>query len=100
MDNLTDTTSNPPVDNQPEEELSHSDKMIGVFSEPASTFEKISKFPLKTVDWLLPAFLLFLIICITQVVLNSNKAIHSQIVDKQMTKIEEGSWIRRLLKVR
>jgi hypothetical protein len=90
MDNLSDTASNPPVDNQPEEELTHSDKMIGVFSEPSSTFEKISKFPIKTVDWLLPALLIFLIICVTQVALNSNKAIHSQIVDKQMTKIQDG----------
>ena len=64
--------------------------MIGVFTEPVLTFEKVAKFPLKTVDWLLPAFLLFLVICITQVVLNSNKAIHSQIVDKQMAKIEKG----------
>jgi hypothetical protein len=90
MDNLTDTVSNPPVDNEPEEELSHSDKMIGVFTEPASTFDKVAKFPLKTIDWLLPAFLLFLVICITQVVLNSNKAIHSQIVDKQMTQVQKG----------
>jgi hypothetical protein len=90
MDNLTDTTSNPPVDNQPEEESSHSDKMIGVFAEPSSTFEKIAKFPLKTIDWFLPVFLLFLVICVTQVVLNSNKAIHSQVVEKQMSKMQEG----------
>jgi len=90
MDNLTDSSTNPPVDTQAEEELSHSDKFIGVFTEPVSTFEKIAKFPLKTVDWLLPAFLLFLVICLTQVVLNSNKAIHSQIVDKQMTKVQQN----------
>jgi hypothetical protein len=90
MDNFTDSTSNPPVDSQPEEELSHSDKMIGVLSEPASTFEKIAKFPLKTIDWLLPALIFFLVICVTQVVINSNKAIHSQIVDKQMEKIEKN----------
>jgi hypothetical protein len=90
MDNFTDSTSNTPVDNQLEEELSHSDKMIGVFTEPASTFDKIAKFPLKTIDWLLPAILFFLVICVTQVVINSNKAIHSQIVDKQMEKIEKN----------
>ncbi|MGA7720622.1 MAG: YIP1 family protein [Ignavibacteriaceae bacterium] len=90
MDNLTDSTTNPPVDSQPEEELNHSDKMIGIITEPSSTFDKIAKFPLKTIDWLLPAILLFLVICITQVVINSNKAIHSQIVDKQLTKIEAG----------
>jgi hypothetical protein len=90
MDNLTDSNTNPPVDGQPEEELSHSDKFIGIFTEPASIFDKIAKFPVKTIDWLLPAFLLLLVVCVTQVVLNSNKAIHSQIVEKQMAKIQQS----------
>jgi hypothetical protein len=90
MDNLTDTSSNLPVDNEAEEELSHSDKMIGIFTEPTATFEKIAKYPLKTIDWFLPAFIIFLVISVTQVLLNSNKAIHSQIVEKQMTKMEKN----------
>jgi hypothetical protein len=90
MDNLTDSASIPPIDEQPEGELNYSDKLIGVFTEPVSTFEKIAKFPLKTVDWLLPVILLFFVVCITQVALNSNKAIHSQVVEKQMTKIQQN----------
>ena len=35
-----DTTASP---EQQEEQLSHSDKMIGMFSEPSTTFEKIAK---------------------------------------------------------
>lgn len=42
-------------------ELSHSDKMIGIFSEPSKTFETISKFPVKTIDWLLPFLFLMIL---------------------------------------
>jgi hypothetical protein len=45
-----------------EEELSHSDKMIGVFSEPAATFEKTAKFPPKVIDWFLPILLLAVLV--------------------------------------
>lgn len=42
-------------------ELSHSDKMIGIFSEPSKTFETISKFPVKTIDWFLPFLFLMIL---------------------------------------
>ena len=50
MDNL-DTQGTPESE---EMELNHSDKMIGVITEPTSTFSKIAKFPPKTMDWFLP----------------------------------------------
>ncbi len=92
MDNFTDPSTNlsQAGEAQLEQELSHSDKMIGVFSEPAATYEKISKFPPRTIDWFLPVLLLFLVVGITQVLLMSNKAIHSQIVDKQITKMQKN----------
>lgn len=68
---------------QPEEELSHTDKMTGVFTEPAATFEKISRFPLKTSDWLLPVVLLFLVISLTQILVMSNEEIYFQAKQKQ-----------------
>ncbi len=37
-----------------EEELSHTDKMVGVFAEPATMYEKTSHFPPKTIDWIIP----------------------------------------------
>jgi len=92
MDNFTETTSSTqqPEEQQSEEELSHSDKMIGIFTEPSKTFESIAKFPTKTIDWLLPVFLTFLIIVITQIAINSNKGLHSQIVDKQIAKVQKN----------
>ncbi len=75
---------------QPEEiELSHSDKMIGVFSEPATTFEKIAKFPLKTVDWLLPIIILLFLVIVTQIIVTSNSEIYYQIKEKQIARVQE-----------
>ncbi len=45
-----------------QEELSHSDKMIGVFTEPSNTFELIAKFPVRTIDWVLPVVIVFILI--------------------------------------
>lgn len=45
-----------------QEELSHSDKMIGIFTEPSNTFETIAKFPVRTIDWVLPVVIVFILI--------------------------------------
>ncbi|AFH50322.1 Hypothetical protein IALB_2619 [Ignavibacterium album JCM 16511] len=45
-----------------QQELSHSDKMLGVFSEPSSTFEAIAKFPVRSIDWVLPIVIVFILI--------------------------------------
>lgn len=45
-----------------QEELSHSDKMIGVFTEPSNTFETIAKFPVRSIDWVLPVVIVFILI--------------------------------------
>lgn len=43
-------------------ELTHSDKIIGVFSEPSNTFSQISKFPVRTIDWLVPFLVLMILV--------------------------------------
>ena len=62
MDNSDTNENNEPLTNsEPEEsheELSHSDKMIGVFTEPGKTFDNASKFPPRTKDWVLPLVIL------------------------------------------
>jgi Yip1 domain len=73
----------------PEEELSHSDKMIGIFAEPSSTFEKIAKFPVKTIDWLLPLLILLVVVAITQILVMSNEEIAYQVKQKQEKAINE-----------
>jgi hypothetical protein len=42
-------------------ELTHTDKLVGVISEPSKTFETISKFPVRTIDWLVPFLLLMIL---------------------------------------
>jgi hypothetical protein len=81
-----DTTGSP---EQQEEELSHSDKMIGVFSEPSATFEKIAKFPPKVIDWFLPILLFCVLISVQQVLYHSNPEIAFQQKQKQMDAIEK-----------
>lgn len=72
-----------------EEELSHSDKMIGIFTEPAKTFENVSKFPPRTKDWILPLIILLALVSITQIILMQNSEIKFQAKQKQMVKIQE-----------
>ena len=72
-----------------QEELSHSDKMIGVLTEPTSTFEKISKFPIKTIDWLLPVLIASLVAPIAFVLMMSNNQINSDYKTKLTPKIEK-----------
>jgi len=69
-------------------ELSHSDKIIGVFTEPSETFSITSKFPPRTKDWLLPIFFLLLVTAIVQIILSNNEEIAFQTKMKQMEKIE------------
>lgn len=92
MDDFSETTSSTQQSEgqQIEEELSHSDKMIGIFTEPSKTYESIAKFPARTIDWFLPVFLTFLIVVITQIAINSNKGLHSQIVDKQIARVQKN----------
>ncbi len=75
---------------QPEEELTHTDKMTGIFTEPSSTFEKIAKFPVKTIDWLLPFLLLLFIISVTQILVMSNEEIYFQARQKQEEQIKKS----------
>jgi hypothetical protein len=67
-----------------EKELSFSDKIVGVFTEPGVTYEKISKFPLKVTDWLVPYLILFLIAAVCNLFVMRNPEIKYQAKQKQM----------------
>ncbi|MCP5064614.1 MAG: hypothetical protein GY936_19435 [Ignavibacteriae bacterium] len=71
------------------EEISVTDKMVGVLSEPTSLFEKISKLELKSMDWLIPVLLVIIIASVSQFVMMSNPEIKAQAVDKQIEVIEK-----------
>jgi len=85
MDNLEQTSEV----NQPEEELTHTDKMTGIFTEPSVTFGKTAKFPVRTIDWLLPVLLLLFVVSLTQILVMTNEEIYFQARQKQEEQIKK-----------
>jgi hypothetical protein len=73
-----------------EQELSHTDKMIGIITAPKETFEKIAKFPPKTMDWFLPVLILCIVVALTQILVMTNPEIAFQAKQKQMEAIQKG----------
>lgn len=61
-----------------EEELSHTDKIAGIFTEPSATFEKIAKFPPKTIDWILPVIFMIVFALVSSFAIQSNPVIMSK----------------------
>lgn len=92
-DNLESTSSSKapsmsPV--EPEEiELSHTDKLVGVFSEPAYTFSKMSITGPKTNDWLIPILVFIVTFILSNIVMMSNPVIKASVVEKQMAQYEK-----------
>lgn len=82
-----ETTTPDPVD--ADLELSHTDKLVGVFTEPGNTFAEMAKFPPKVIDWLIPVILLIVIAALSNFVLMSNPTIKYNIIQKQMEQVEK-----------
>jgi hypothetical protein len=70
-------------------ELSHSDKIIGLFSEPKNTFEKMSGSP-KTIDWLLPVTLLLFMVILSKVIIMNNPDLAFQVKQQQIEKMDKA----------
>jgi hypothetical protein len=86
---LTEDTSNLEQTSS-EEELSHTDKMIGVLTSPKETYEKIAKFPPKTVDWFLPVLILCAVVALIQILALTNPEIAYQVKQKQKEAIQKN----------
>ena len=69
-------------------ELNHSDKMVGLFSEPANTFGKISQMPTKVIDWLVPLTIFIVVLILSTVIMQTNPQIKYSMMEKQMQSIE------------
>lgn len=89
MDNFEKDLPGSQSDIPQEEELTHTDKLAGVLSEPKNTFEKTAKFPLKTIDWLLPVLVLLIISGITSIITLSNPEIKYTIQQQQAEAIDK-----------
>lgn len=73
-----------------EEELSHTDKMTGIFTEPNNTFTQMAKFPPRTIDWLLPTILMIVFAILSNLLIMSNPNIKSALMDKQIAQMEKS----------
>jgi hypothetical protein len=72
-----------------QEELSHSDKMFGVLTEPSKTFDNIAKFPPRTKDWFIPVLILFLLAALIQRITLMNEEIYFEVIQEQTKEIEK-----------
>jgi hypothetical protein len=79
-------------------ELSHSDKMIGVFTEPARMFSITSKFAPKHKDWVIPVLLFFIVISLIRILAMTNEEVYfeakKQGIDRIEKMVESGTLTR------
>lgn len=71
-------------------ELSHSDKMIGVFTEPVKMFDRTSKFPIKHKDWVIPLLILFVLIGITRSVSMLDEEVFYDVKKTEIERVEKS----------
>ena len=70
-------------DDSEEFELGHADKLVGVFASPTETFEKISNYPPKALDWFIPVLVFAIVVIFAQYVKMSNPTINFEVMQKQ-----------------
>src|SRR5690606_26766388 len=75
--------------NQQIEELEHSDKMIGVFTEPSIMFKITSYFPVRTKDWLIPIIIVFVLFGIVRSLSMMNEDVFYEAKQKQIETVEK-----------
>lgn len=91
MDELKDQEVQPQEETSDEDfALNHTDKLVGVFSEPGNTFKRMSNVGVKTTDWLIPILVVIIVSIISNYVMMSNPTIKYSIMEKQMQAIEEN----------
>jgi hypothetical protein len=75
---------------QVDEDFGHTDKIIGLFTNPITTFERIARFPPKAIDWVIPLIVLMLLVVISNLAMMNNQEIAYQIKQKQIETSEKG----------
>ncbi len=92
-----DNTDLPEINQDPstgesgtDEELSHTDKLVGVISEPAVMYQKTAQFPPRTLDWIIPLIILTVFLIVSSYIVLSNAEIAYNIKHEQLAKIEKS----------
>ncbi len=70
-----------------DEGLSHADKIAALAREPAAMFTNAAKYPINTVDWLLPLFIVLLFTIISSAIIMSVPEIKIEIKEKAKVQI-------------
>ncbi len=90
MDEMNDQAPNmSPVEPEEESELNHTDKLVGVFSEPGNTFAKMAKIGAKTSDWLIPIVILLAVAILSSIVMITNPTLNSKMKQDNEKRIQE-----------
>lgn len=71
------------------EELSHTDKIVGVFSEPSKMFSITSLFQIRSKDWLIPLLIVFAIAGIIRSVAMLNEEVYFEAKQQQVKMMED-----------
>ena len=71
------------------EELSHTDKIVGVISEPTNLFTKLAFLNTKVTDWLLPLFALIVVAIAATFIYMSNPEIKLEMLQQQEKAMRE-----------
>lgn len=85
----TEDTLQPQEPKQEIEELSHTDKIVGVISEPTNLFTKLALLPTKATDWILPLLALIIVAIISTFIYMSNPEIKYQMQQEQEKAMRE-----------
>lgn len=79
-------------------ELSHSDKMIGVFTEPSRMFSITSRFAAKHKDWVIPILIFFIVVSLIRILAMTNEEVYfeakKQGIDRIEKMVESGTMTR------
>lgn len=85
----TEDTLQTEQQNQEFEELSHTDKIVGVISEPSGLFSKLVFLPTKATDWILPLLALIVVAIVSTFIYLSNPEIKYQMQQEQEKAMRE-----------
>ena len=70
-------------------ELSHSDKMIGVFTEPTNMFYQTSRFAPRHKDWVIPVIIFFIVVALIRILAMTNKEVYFEAKKQGIERIEK-----------
>lgn len=85
----TEENLQPQEPQQEVEALTHTDKIVGVISEPSNLFSKLVFLPTKVTDWILPLLTLIVVAIVSTFIYMSNPEIKYQMQQEQEKAMRE-----------